>query len=167
MWPFPESKLTTWVIVTAIVITAIAMIIGFPDLRSRTGVLLNPDHAEMVVRGETIYMAHCASCHGRKLEGQPDWQTRDKDGFLPAPPHDESGHTWHHPDRLLFDITKRGVAAAANLDDYKTRMPAFGGTLNDTDIIAALSYIKSRWSEDLRQRHDALNRLQERRGSVE
>ncbi len=104
-------------------------------------------------------MAHCASCHGKNLEGQPDWQAQDKDGFLPAPPHDESGHTWHHPDTLLFKITKLGVADAANLKNYKTRMPAFGEILSDADILATLSYIKSRWPEDMRRRRDELNRV--------
>jgi len=120
--------------------------------------LLDSGDARLTGRGETVYAEHCASCHGRNLEGQPDWRTRDKDGFLPAPPHDESGHAWHHPDRVLFDVTKRGLAEAANLDDYKTRMPAFADVLADDDIIAVLSYIKSRWPQDMQRRHDALNR---------
>ena len=132
----------------------------------RSGVLFDPDDARLVSQGEAVYLAHCASCHGRKLEGQPDWQGHDKDGYLPAPPHDETGHTWHHPDRLLFAITKLGVAKAANLKDYKTRMPAFRETLSDDDIVAALSYIKSRWPEDMRRRHDQLNRAYERRDSA-
>ncbi|MGE0280459.1 MAG: cytochrome c [Rhizobiaceae bacterium] len=120
---------------------------------------LKPDDARLVARGEATYVTHCASCHGRNLEGQPEWRAQDKEGLLPAPPHDENGHTWHHPDTLLFRITKLGVAEAANLKNYKTRMPAFGEILNDTDIIAALSYIKSRWPEDMRRRHDELNRV--------
>ncbi|WP_292423365.1 cytochrome c [Mesorhizobium sp.] len=127
--------------------------------------MLKPDDARVIARGEAVYVAHCASCHGRNLEGQPEWKAQDKDGFLPAPPHDESGHTWHHPDTLLFRITKLGVAEAANLKDYKTRMPAFGGILTDAEIIAALSYIKSRWSDDMRRRHDELNRVFARRES--
>ena len=46
--------------------------------------------------GETLYAVHCAVCHGANLEGQLDWQTPDENGILPAPPHDETGHTWHH-----------------------------------------------------------------------
>ena len=125
----------------------------------RSGVLFDPDDARLVAQGEAVYLAHCASCHGRNLEGQPDWQGHDKDGYLPAPPHDETGHTWHHPDRLLFAITKLGVAEAANLKGYKTRMPIFDGVLTDEEIIAALSYIKAQWPEDLRRRHDELNRV--------
>ncbi|RUV51511.1 cytochrome c, partial [Mesorhizobium sp. M5C.F.Ca.IN.020.14.1.1] len=123
------------------------------------GGILKADDARVIARGEAVYVAHCASCHGRNLEGQTGWKAQDKDGFLPAPPHDENGHTWHHPDTLLFRITKLGVAEAANLKDYKTRMPAFGGLLTDADIIAALSYIKSRWPDDMRRRHDELNRV--------
>jgi len=68
--------------------------------------LLQPDAARLVARGEAVYRMHCASCHGRNLEGQPEWQSRDKEGFLPAPPHDESGHTWHHPeiDRIRLNF---------------------------------------------------------------
>ncbi|WP_287173651.1 cytochrome c [Mesorhizobium sp.] len=122
----------------------------------KSGGILKPDDARVIARGEAIYVAHCASCHGRNLEGQPEWKAQDKDGILPAPPHDESGHTWPHPDTLLFRITKLGVAEAANLKDYKTRMPAFGGILTHAEIIAALSYIKSRWPDDmLRKRRPA------------
>lgn len=125
----------------------------------KSGGLLKPNDARLVARGEAVYVAHCASCHGKNLEGQPDWKAQDQDGFLPAPPHDESGHTWHHPDELLFKITKLGIADAASLKNHKTRMPAFEGILSDDDIIGALSYIKSRWAEDMRRRHDELNRV--------
>ncbi|TIP71767.1 MAG: cytochrome c [Mesorhizobium sp.] len=144
----------------ALVAVCVVLVFG-----GKSGGILKPDDAPMIARGEAVYMAHCASCHGKNLEGQPGWKAQDKDGFLPAPPHDESGHTWHHPDTLLFRITKLGVAEAANLKDYKTRMPAFGGILTDADIIAALSYIKSRWPDDVRRRHDELNRVFARRES--
>jgi S-disulfanyl-L-cysteine oxidoreductase SoxD len=166
MWEFASRRAAIWAIAVAIGVGATAAVVGVSGPRNKTAALLNPDDAEVVARGETVYVAHCASCHGRNLEGQPDWRTKDQDGFLPAPPHDESGHTWHHPDRLLFDITKLGVAVAANLKDYKTRMPVFGGTLSDKDIVAVLSYIKSRWPEDVRRRHDQLNRVMEERRSA-
>ena len=80
------------------------------------------------------------------------------DGLLPAPPHDASGHTWHHPDELLFRITKYGVARAAKLPNHASAMPAFEGVLSDTEIVAALSWIKSQWPPSVQSRHDALNR---------
>ena len=122
--------------------------------------LLDPDE---VALGERVYAEACASCHGANLEGQPNWQTRNADGKLPAPPHDETGHTWHHPDAQLFAITKFGLAPIAGAD-YATDMPAFEGTLTDAEIIAALAYIKSRWSEKIRVHQagiDAQARAQE------
>lgn len=102
-------------------------------------------------------MAHCASCHGAQLQGQPNWRERGADGRLPAPPHDASGHTWHHPDELLFRITKLGVVKAAQLQDYQSSMPAYEGVLSDEQILAALSWIKAQWPADIRARHDQLN----------
>lgn len=142
---------------------AVAVYGGFAFLNRSPAGLLEPDNRTVMARGEAVYARNCASCHGNNLEGQPDWQTRDEDGFMPAPPHDESGHTWHHPDQLLFNITKLGVVKAANLKDYKTRMPAFEGILSDDDIIAVLSFIKSRWPEEVQRRHDELNRVFARR----
>src|SRR3546814_20707961 len=62
----------------------------------------DPNDARQVALGETVYRQQCASCHGAQLEGQPDWRVRQPDGRLPAPPHDENGHTWHHPEQALF-----------------------------------------------------------------
>ena len=76
---------------------------------------------------------------------------------MPAPPHDETGHTWHHPDQVLFDITKLGIVAAANLKDYKTVMPIYEGVLSDEEIIAVLSFIKSTWPGEIRAGHDEMN----------
>ena len=79
------------------------------------------------------------------------------DGRLPAPPHDASGHTWHHTDDLLFRITKFGVVKAANLKDHVSAMPAFEGQLSDQEIVAVLSWIKSQWSPEVREKHDRMN----------
>ncbi len=112
----------------------------------------------MLTQGALIYQARCAICHGVKLEGQANWRERGPDGRLPAPPHDESGHTWHHPDDVLFQLTKDGVAKAAGLADYATNMPAFGDSISDADIVAVLSWIKSQWPPETRSQHDELNR---------
>ena len=67
----------------------------------------DPGNVEMVALGQGVYRGHCASCHGDDLQGQASWRTRNADGTLKAPPHDESGHTWHHSDKVLFDYTKK------------------------------------------------------------
>lgn len=115
-------------------------------------IVLRTDDAALLAQGEALYAKHCAACHGARLEGQPRWRERDpKTGRMPAPPHDATGHTWHHPDQLLFEITKHGVAKAAKLKDYDSAMPAFGGVLNDAEIVAVLSWIKSQWPPEVRQ----------------
>ena len=43
--------------------------------------------------GQKNYQSFCASCHSANLEGQPYWIDFKEDGSLPAPPHDETGHT--------------------------------------------------------------------------
>ena len=113
-------------------------------------------HAEKTIdkqlkRGELVYQRFCSLCHGAKLEGQKDWRIRKPDGKLPAPPHDETGHTWHHPDEVLFGITKKGMVPPYAPPDYKSDMPAWEGTLRDDDIWAVIAYIKSRWPDETRK----------------
>lgn len=67
----------------------------------------------VVYGGQRLYMNHCAACHGINLQGAPNWHRRNAAGYLPAPPHDETGHTWHHRDQLLFDLTKYGPQVVA------------------------------------------------------
>lgn len=116
---------------------------------------LDPRDAEKVALGARVYAEHCAACHGADLEGQPDWRQRRPDGRLPAPPHDETGHTWHHPPEQLFALTKHGPEALAG-GGYRSDMPAYEGILSDQEIWAVLSYIKSRWPREIQARHDRL-----------
>lgn len=120
------------------------------------GPTADPTDAELVALGRQVYAQNCASCHGLGLGGEPDWRTRGPDGALPAPPHDETGHTWHHPDQQLFDITKYGVEKFAP-EGYVSNMPAYQDVLTDREIWASLAYIKSRWPEDVRLKQQARN----------
>jgi mono/diheme cytochrome c family protein len=104
-----------------------------------------PVTADQLRLGQEVYATNCASCHGANLEGQPDWKRRLDTGRMPAPPHDETGHTWHHADRALFTITKLGIGAI--VPGYESDMPVFGDVLSDAEIAAALAYIKSTWSD--------------------
>ena len=103
------------------------------------------DNSDQIALGQTVYTNNCASCHGAKLEGQPNWRQRRGDGRLPAPPHDESGHTWHHSDFVLFDLTKNGPQSLIG-SDYQSDMPAFSDSLDDEEIWAVITFIKSTWS---------------------
>ena len=110
---------------------------------------IDPSDKGLVVQGKGIYTAHCAACHGEHLEGQPEWRTRLPNGKLPAPPHDGSGHTWHHPDAVLVDIVKNGLAPGRTAPDgYQSDMPAYKQVLSDAEIAAVLAYIKSAWPPD-------------------
>lgn len=155
MKPWMAAALTAGAVAAVAVASAV---VWNADRGADRPVRLRPDDAAVTALGQRVYAAQCAACHGTRLEGQPNWRDRGPDGLLPAPPHDASGHTWHHPDELLFRITKLGVARAANLKDYASAMPVYEGVLSDEEIIAVLSWIKSQWPADIRARHDELNR---------
>jgi mono/diheme cytochrome c family protein len=104
---------------------------------------------ELVVEGRQVYAQHCARCHGTNLEGQPDWKQPLPSGKYPAPPHDDSGHTWHHPDALLKQIIVEGGNGTNG--QIPSDMPAFGAVLNARQTDAVLEFIKSRWSAQSRE----------------
>ncbi|KAJ56796.1 cytochrome C [Actibacterium mucosum KCTC 23349] len=107
-----------------------------------------------LTNGQSLYVEHCASCHGANLEGQPDWRMPNENGVLPAPPHDETGHTWHHDNQLLFEYTQLGgeeALAARGVTGFASGMPGFGGALTDYDIWDILAYIRSTWPERVQE----------------
>lgn len=107
--------------------------------------------AQSVSQGEPLYATYCASCHGANLEGQPNWREPLANGAFPAPPHDDSGHTWHHPDSLLIDITLYGGAAVYGEQGPPSAMPGFEAQLSREEVVAILDFIKSRWSQEARE----------------
>lgn len=149
---------TNWIVgavvlvVMAVIINAYVGVITGGGTPSAT----DPANAELVAMGEAVYAEACAECHGANLEGQPDWRVRNADGTLPAPPHDASGHTWHHADQMLFDNVKLGGQAIAPAG-FQSAMPAFEEILSDTEIWAVLSFIKSRWPKEIQSRHTRMS----------
>ena len=137
-----------------LVLLAVAVIVA--AVAAGWFVMSEVERRSRLALGERVYAEQCASCHGENLEGQPDWQTPLASGRLPAPPHDASGHTWHHSDEALFVITKGGMAAV--VPDYESDMPAFGEILSDAEITAILDFIKSTWPEDERGYQEERNR---------
>lgn len=117
---------------------------------SAQSVPLTQADAATIAAGKPLYERHCASCHGANLEGQPNWRERRADGRLPAPPHDDSGHTWHHPDEVLIAITRHGLKPPLAPDGYQSDMPGFDGVLTEPEIRAVLAWIASRWSAESR-----------------
>ena len=126
--------------VVVIGLIVIAVIRSGPGADGRA----SPRNPQLVAQGRVVYGQYCASCHGINLEGQPNWKEELPEGGRPAPPHNETGHTWHHADALLFEIVQKGPESSS-LPGYIYRMPAFGETLSDDEIWAVLAYIKSTW----------------------
>ena len=109
-----------------------------------------------VAKGEVLYQEYCAACHGTNLEGQENWKEPDAEGYLPAPPHDETGHTWHHADGLLIQIVTHGTEALIG-GTYKSNMQGFGDVMSDDDILDVMAFIKSTWPQEVIEIHNDIN----------
>jgi S-disulfanyl-L-cysteine oxidoreductase SoxD len=114
------------------------------------------NNAAVVKEGKQLYARACAGCHGRRLQGQLLWQVRDEFAGRRAPAHDQTGHTWQHSDEELFYITKFGRFPSAP-PSAKSYMPAYGQSLDDDQILAAIAYIKATWPLGLRVSQALLN----------
>lgn len=144
-------------VVGIILLAAIAFLVYAGIERTR--------HKKEISTGAEVYAENCASCHGANLKGEPDWQTPKSDGILPAPPHNEDGHTWHHTDRLLVNYVKLGGVRAMEQEGvvgFNSGMPGFEVTLSDAEITAVLDFIKSRWPEEIRKIQRDRTKIEER-----
>lgn len=143
-----------WKIIVAVVSISLVLIVSSCKPAEEEGVSINgvvvPPVPKLdpqrVSQGEVLYGLHCAECHGDNLEGAANWQTTLPDGSFPPPPHDDSGHTWHHPDDYLIEIITRG-----STEVYGGTMPGFGEKLTETEIEMILDYIKSTWDTEARE----------------
>lgn len=149
----PRIKL---IALAAIMVAGAAVYVAFDSGAIDEVSQANNQLSGSVARGQQVYAANCAACHGVDLEGQPNWRTRKPNGRLPAPPHDASGHTWHHDDQTLFNLTKFGLSALVG-QPIETDMPAYDGKLSDDDIRAALAYIRAQWPKNIQERQSALS----------
>lgn len=156
----PKPPGVKWLRPGMMVIGAVVVLFGAAAwfLTLETVGVANPDNEQQVTMGKRIYEANCASCHGVNLEGQATWRIRKPDGRLPAPPHDETGHTWHHPDVGLFRITKVGLKPPLAPEGYESDMPSFGDILTDEEIWAVLAFIKSTWPENIKTRQHEMSK---------
>ncbi|MER1941143.1 MULTISPECIES: c-type cytochrome [unclassified Castellaniella] len=148
MTRFSKVWATAAIVVAGVGIGAYVFLAGGASHKT----LINATDQDLIVQGQAIYTSSCAACHGAMLQGQPSWRERMANGRLPAPPHDQTGHTWHHPDAVLFDLVKHGLVPGRTAPPgYQSDMPAFGGVLNDNQIVAVLTYIKSTWPADVQR----------------
>ena len=144
----------------AIAVVALGAVVAIVAYRFGGGADGEGSDTQQIAIGQRVYAERCASCHGAKLEGQPNWRERKQDGKLPAPPHDATGHTWHHPDQVLMGITREGLAPFGP-PEYRSDMPAFAGVLSEEEIAAVISFLKSTWPDEIRKRQAALTRSYE------
>lgn len=143
-----------WLVVLALILTVVFLLVYQVTTSASAPVVINQTavpplptlDSEKVVQGEILYAQYCAKCHGAKLEGAADWKRRLPDGSLPAPPHDSSGHTWHHSDELLISITEDGGNLADN-----SKMPPFREQLTREEIAAILEFMKGKWGIEERE----------------
>ena len=109
------------------------------------------DDVATVKLGKSLYIGHCASCHGRNL-----WQLKDAFAGRRAPALDETGLTWQRSDEDIFHMIKYGRFPATPVGGASF-MPAFKDVLDDREIITATSFIKARWPTALRVSQAMLN----------
>lgn len=106
--------------------------------------------AAQIKLGQQVYQATCAVCHGANAEGALNWLTPDATGNFPPPPHDDNGHTWHHSDRVLYEMIRDGMSDPLR-PNSPVRMPSFGNRLSDAEIRAIIVYFQSLWSPEHRE----------------
>jgi len=140
-----------WLIVGWVLLSATAPIHAAAPVH-----FANADDLPKVTAGKALYRRWCASCHGRKLQGQALWQLNDQYAGRRAPAHDQTGHTWAHSDDDLFFMTREGrfPATPASATSY---MPAFRDVLTEGEIVAVIAFIKANWSIGLRISQAMLN----------
>ena len=136
--------------------SAVATVLGLRTQAAPREHFADAENAETVLEGKRLYASHCASCHGRRLQGQLLWQVRDEFAGRRAPAHDQTGHTWQHSDEDLFAMTKFGrfPTTPATVKSY---MPAYAQNLSDDRILAVIAYIKATWPIGLRVSQALLN----------
>ncbi len=100
------------------------------------------DFSKMALGGK-LFKQNCATCHGDNAEGTPDWRKRNPDGTLKPPPLNGTAHTWHHSKELLMSIITTGTVNQGG------NMPAWGDKLSQQEIDAILTWVQSKWPEEI------------------
>jgi mono/diheme cytochrome c family protein len=84
-------------------------------------------------KGEALYLALCATCHG--ADGKGSWRAAL---FLVRPGDLANPVTiGQRSDKYLFDLIKHGGAPIG-----RPGMPAFGSTLTDEEIVEVVRYAR-------------------------
>jgi len=99
-----------------------------------------------LARGESLFLQHCAACHGRRAEGTSDWKRPDANGNYPPPPLNGTAHAWHHDLEVLRRSIRQGGKPLGGV------MPAFADRLGDEEIDSVIAYFQSQWPDEVYRR---------------
>lgn len=147
---YRQEQRRTRILWGALAVVVLVVVVWFATARLRSTANVTGDAAEIAL-GEQVYVTHCAECHGAQLEGEPNWQAPNDDGTMKAPPHDVTGHTWHHGDAYLLDRIRNGTRMLDAATQAASDMPAYEGVLTEAEMSAVLTYIKSHWPADIQR----------------
>lgn len=103
-----------------------------------TAATAGADDSAQYQRGEAIFQANCATCHGPQGGPDPDSPLVKSLGVVPANFADPLFNSREPSGDWKLVITHGGGALG-----FSEQMPAFGETLSEQDIDAVLVYIKT------------------------
>ncbi len=142
--------------VTVIAVAAVFVSTGYFDAAAQTSgskVAAQPSRAvpveersdlsKALARGANVYTTSCRPCHGDR---------HGKGAIGRAHPHNEMGHTWHHPDAQLKEWILHGKPGPGF-----SLMPGFN-YLREHDVEAILVLIKTWWTDEQREIQEDISR---------
>jgi mono/diheme cytochrome c family protein len=98
---------------------------------------------QQVNQGTKVFQENCASCHGKQAAGGANWRQMGSDGKYPPPPLNGTGHAWHHPLSMLYQVISNGSPGGQG------NMPAWKEKLSQDEIVATIAWFQSKWSEEI------------------
>lgn len=117
----------------ALVLSLVAVLNAFNAGENSVLALRNPfpSDSASLVRGQTLYQANCAACHGTTGAGDGPVGV----ALRPPPANLQLHMNDGHPDGLLFDWISNGIKGSA--------MPAFGGRMSEQARWEIITFLRT------------------------
>ena len=92
------KRVLIFIICLAIIIITLLYFVNPNPIESKNNEITKMEIDEKLISqinlGKSLYVTHCASCHGDNLQGHPNWSAKkDEDGHNHSPPLNGTGHT--------------------------------------------------------------------------